>query len=82
MDAIITNRYNFAPLDALQIVRPRSLMDCSVGNRNRNVISRILHPVRTKRDERLLAEVMGERLVDYSESDLDEILVSLKDALR
>jgi hypothetical protein len=55
-------------------------MAWSVGNRNRNVISRILHPGRAKRDERLLAEVMGEKFVDCSESDLDEI--SLKDALR
>ncbi|KAJ9502102.1 hypothetical protein H2202_002166 [Exophiala xenobiotica] len=36
--------------------------------------------VRTKRDERLLAEVMGEKFVDSPDSDLDEI--SLKDALR
>ncbi|KIW57428.1 hypothetical protein PV05_05978 [Exophiala xenobiotica] len=46
---------------------------------NRNVVSRILHPVGKDRDERLLPEVMGAKSVD-SESDLDE--VSLKEALR
>ncbi|KAK5467990.1 hypothetical protein LTS15_000963 [Exophiala xenobiotica] len=69
-----------ALLESSKKDQDRWMKSSQTGNRNRNVISRILHPVRTKRDERLLAEVMGEKFVDSPDSDLDEI--SLKDALR